>query len=108
MRPSTGDTSDSVTSSSSLLPVRGDEENNLIGIISGVIGAVIVLVLILIVGVMTLLILRKKRKGSVNLHLDTNGTAHNNPVYQSGPVIKGEPDLDVVLTNPIYGGNIDY
>ena len=80
----------------------------MIGIISGVIGAVLVLVLILIVGVMILFILRKKRKVSGNLHLHTNGTAHNNPVYQSSPVIKGEPDLDVVLTNPIYGGNIDY
>ena len=104
----TRDTSSSAstfTSSPTELRSKGDpEEENLTGVISGVVVTVIVIILlILIVGVLIFITMRKKRKGSVNLLLSTG---QSNPVYQSDTLVKGKPGLDIPLTNPVYGGNI--
>ena len=104
----TSSSTSTVTSSPTELRARGDpEEDDLTGVISGVVVTVIViLLLILIVGVLIFITVRKKKKGSVNLLLDINTTGQSNPVYQSDTLVKGKPGLDIPLTNPVYGGNI--
>ena len=109
-RPSARDTSISLSTltSSSLAPphANGGQENNLTGIISGVIVVVIVIVLLIIILITSVLILRRKKKGSMKL-LNINSTGQSNPVYQSDTLVKGKPGLDIPLTNPVYGGNIN-
>ena len=103
----TSSSTSTVTSSPTELRARDDPEEDLTGVISGVVVTVIViLLLILIVGVLIFITMRKKRKGSVNLLLDINSTRQSNPVYQSDTLVKGKPGLDIPLTNPVYGGNI--
>ena len=101
--------STATSSSPNAVPARGDPGESLTGIISGVVVTVIVILLlipVLIVGVLILITLRKKKKGSVELSLDNNGTVLSNPVDQGNALPdKGNPGLDMLLTNPVYGGN---
>ena len=45
--------------------------------------------------------LRKRKKGSLKLQINSN--SHSNVVP-----VEGQPGLDVPLTNPVYGGNNNY
>ena len=95
------------TSSPNPVLATGDPGESVTAIISGVVVAVIVVVLIPIhiVGVLILISLRKRKKGSVELSLDNNGTVLSNPVDQGDALpVKGNPGLDMPLTNPVYGG----
>ena len=55
----------------------------------------------LIVGMFILFALRKRKKGSLKLQINSNATSNVVPVEEN-------PSLDVPLTNPVYGGNNNY
>ena len=106
-----GFTSTATSSSLNSAPARGDPGERVTAIISGVVVAVVVILLIpiLIVGVLILITLRKRKKGSVELSLDKNRTVLSNPVDQSNSLpVKGNPGLDMPLTNPVYGGKFKW
>ena len=98
------------TATSSPNPILASDdtgESITVIIISSVIVAVVVILLIPIhiVGVLILITLRKRKKGSVELSLDNNGTVLSNPVDQGNSLpVKGTPGPDMPLTNPVYGG----
>ena len=99
------------TSSPNPVLARGDPGKGVTPIIAGVVVAVIVILLIPIhiVGVLILITLRKRKKGSVELSLDNNGTILSNPVDQGNSLpVKGNPGPDMSLTNPVYGGKYKF
>ena len=79
----------------------------MIGPLVGTISSIIIILLILIV-VVSLLVLytRMKRKGSVILQQDINGT-HSNPLYLINNSFAVQTGLDIPMDNPVYGGNTD-
>ena len=94
------------TATSSPNPILASDdtgESVTVIIISSVIVAVVVILLIPIhiVGVLILITLRKRKKGSVELSLDNNGTILSNPDQGN---VKGNTGPDMPLTNPVYGG----
>ena len=104
-------TSTATSSSLNSAPARGDPGKGVTPIIAGVVVAVIVILLIPIhiVGVLILITLRKRKKGSVELSLDNNGTVLSNPVYGGDALpVKGNPGPDMPLTNPVYGGKFKW